>query len=175
MLRTWARDGYLQVPKLKLFEVMARTKSFVTIHPKKIIKIVKIESDTEREFFDNFYGEIFPKLKGKYELISYRSSISTMYLQLGPVGYTTLPTTENELKAAILDVLNTVNILHENNIVHRDICWRNIIRLMDNSWMLIDFEEAALIEDRRYKSNRLIRLTYLACINEFFVIIVIKT
>ena len=88
-----------------------------------------------------------------------------MHLELSPVGYTTLPTTENELRAAILDVLKTVEILHENDIVHRDIRWVNIIRLMDNSWMLIDFEEAALIGDIRYKCNRLIGLTYLACIN----------
>jgi hypothetical protein len=31
-----------------------------------------------------------------------------------------------------------VRIPLENNIVHRDIRWDNIIRLMDSSWTLID-------------------------------------
>ncbi|CAB4423484.1 unnamed protein product [Rhizophagus irregularis] len=112
--------------------------------------------------------------RGKYVLFDYSPSKYSMSLELGPVGYTTIPQTENELKNAILDVLKNVKILHRYKVVHRDIRWENIIRLMDNSWMLIDFEEAAFIGSKRYKGNRLIRLTYFACINEFFAIIIIR-
>jgi len=118
MLRTWDRAGYLQVLKLKLFEVIERTNNTITIFSKKVMKKVKIKSDTQRGLFDNFYANIFPKLEGQYELIKYTSSRSSIYLELGPVGYMTVPTTENELKNAISDVLETVKILHENDIVH---------------------------------------------------------
>jgi hypothetical protein len=100
MLRTWDRDGYLQAPKLK--KVMERKNSKVAIFPKKIMKKVKIKSDTEIGFFDNFYGNFFPKLGEQYELIKYVFSSNLMYLGLGSVGYTTVPTTE------------TVKILHED-------------------------------------------------------------
>ncbi|PKY55122.1 hypothetical protein RhiirA4_474379 [Rhizophagus irregularis] len=98
------------------------------------------------------YGTVFPKLGGKYVLFDYSPSKYSMSLELGPVGYTTIPQTENELKNAILDVLKNVKILHRYKVVHRDIRWENIIRLMDNSWMLIDFEEAAFIGSKRYKA-----------------------
>ncbi|CAG8597926.1 14867_t:CDS:10, partial [Funneliformis mosseae] len=51
-------------------------------------------------------------------------------LKFTPVGYLTIPKHENELRDAIWDVLNVVNNLHANRIVHRDIHW-------DNSQMMI--------------------------------------
>ncbi|EXX78169.1 hypothetical protein RirG_017400 [Rhizophagus irregularis DAOM 197198w] len=57
----------------------------------------------------------------------------------------TIPKDEDELRYAIWSVLKVVMILHANEIVHRDIRWENIMRLTDNSWILIDFEEAAPI------------------------------
>ncbi|RGB25181.1 hypothetical protein C1646_724440, partial [Rhizophagus diaphanus] len=56
-----------------------------------------------------------------------------------------IPKDEDELRYAIWSVLKSVMILHANEIVHRDIRWENVMRLTDNSWVLIDFEEAAPI------------------------------
>jgi len=61
----------------------------------------------------------------------------------------TIPIDEDELRDAIRDVLVTVEKLHRINVVHRDIRWDNIVRLLDGSWMLIDFEEVARIGDSR--------------------------
>ncbi|RIA81356.1 hypothetical protein C1645_837138 [Glomus cerebriforme] len=154
ILQTWNRDKILDIPKLKLFEVKIRANDgAVAIFPQKIHKRVKIKSSKEAEFYKGFYDNVFPKLGGQYKQIKFSLTRTSMHLELAPVGYTTFPTTENELRAAILDVLKTVKILHINGVVHRDIRWENIVRLMDNNWMLIDFEEAALIGDIRPTLN----------------------
>ncbi|CAG8715645.1 13753_t:CDS:2, partial [Rhizophagus irregularis] len=59
--------------------------------------------------------------------------------------YMEIPKDEDELRYAIWSVFKSVMILHANEIVHRDIRWENVMRLTDNSWVLIDFEEAAPI------------------------------
>jgi serine/threonine protein kinase len=56
-----------------------------------------------------------------------------------------IPENEDKLRVAIRDVLNIVKILHENGTVHRDIRWENVIRITNDGWILIDFEEAAPI------------------------------
>ncbi len=42
-------------------------------------------------------------------------------------------------------VLIVVKSFHANRIVHQNICWENIIRLTNDGWILVDFEEAAPI------------------------------
>ncbi len=78
--------------------------------------------------------------------------VKWIHLEFTPVGYMTIPEDEDELRDTIRDVLNVVKNLHTNGIVHRDIRWENIIKLINYGWMLIDFEEAAPIGsgDLRY-------------------------
>ena len=77
---------------------------------------------------------------------SYRASEFTnnrykVEVALHPIGQRKLPTTEIELRNAILCVLLFLEDLHSNKYVHRDLRWPNILRLSD-SWMVIDLETA---------------------------------
>ncbi|CAG8557407.1 2299_t:CDS:2 [Funneliformis mosseae] len=148
IVQTWNCEQYLQVPKIKLFEVIRRKNdTTITITPQKIIKKVHIEDRGPyyKDFFENFYTRIFPNLGGKYVVLQSKFYVKWIYLKFTPVGYLTIPKDENELRDAIWDVLNVVNNLHANRIVHRDIRWDNILRLTNDGWILIDFEEAAPI------------------------------
>jgi tRNA A-37 threonylcarbamoyl transferase component Bud32 len=85
----------------------------------------------------DFYTRIFPNLRN-YEILRSKFYVKWIHLEFASVGYMTM-------RDAIRDVLNVVIILHANGIVHRDIRWENIIRLTNDGWILIDFEEAAPI------------------------------
>ena len=78
-------------------------------------------------------------------LLKSKFYVKWIHLEFAPVGYMTIPENENELRDAIRDVLKVVKILHVNKVVHRDIRWENIIKLTNDGWILIDFEEAAPI------------------------------
>ncbi|CAB4475977.1 unnamed protein product [Rhizophagus irregularis] len=147
IIRTWDHKQYIQHPKIKLYKVIhQRNDTTVTINPKKVIKKVQIENrePTYKDFLKYFYNNIFPKLNN-YKLLESKFHARWIYLVFAPVGYMTIPKDEDELRYAIWSVLKVVMILHANEIVHRDIRWENIMRLTDNSWILIDFEEAAPI------------------------------
>ena len=60
-------------------------------------------------------------------------------LEIKPVCYPEEPHTVNELRIAIIAVLNALAELHKRKIVHRDIRWPNILKHL-NSWVLSDFE-----------------------------------
>ncbi|CAI2180195.1 3388_t:CDS:2 [Funneliformis geosporum] len=148
IIKTWNCKQYLQVPKIKLYEVIRRKNdTTITIAPQKIIKKVHIvdRGPNYKSFFENFYTRIFPNLGGRYVVLHSKFYVKWIYLIFAPVGYMTIPKDENELRDVIWDVLNVVNNLHVNGIVHRDIRWDNIIKLTNNGWILIDFEEAAPI------------------------------
>ncbi|CAG8681973.1 31956_t:CDS:2 [Gigaspora margarita] len=69
---------------------------------------------------------------------------NTYKVNLAPVGVRRIPSTEQEVKAAIRCVLNALVDLHELGYVHRDVQWSNILQLADSSWMLIDLECAGM-------------------------------
>jgi len=158
ILQTLNDYQYLQTPKLKLFDVIQRTHGIITLLPQKIIKKIDKDSIADINFHKRFYNNIFPYL-GQYKILNYKTTRNFIYLELAPVGYEAIPTNEYELTTAIFDILEIVKKLHEMEVVHRDIRWENIIRLTNDSWILIDFEEVAKIGELRYSSNRLIELT----------------
>ncbi|CAI2166537.1 4585_t:CDS:2, partial [Funneliformis geosporum] len=111
---------------------------------------IDIENDLGGVFMDSisYIAEHYKQflfivtfLRGQIKCSFTRTS---MLLELALNGCTTIPTSENELRTAILKT-------------------NNIIRLMDNCWMLITFEE---IGDNSHKCNRLIGLSYLASFSE---------
>ncbi|CAG8648985.1 6980_t:CDS:2, partial [Paraglomus brasilianum] len=126
---TLAQNQCINVPKLKLFVEIQRPSGTITLLPQNIIKKL-------------------PYLE-KPSLIDYVLNRHSVLLTLTPVGYMAIPINEDELRDAIRDVLVAVEKLHKMNVVHRDIRRDNIVRLLDGSWMLIDFEEVARIGDSR--------------------------
>ncbi|CAG8696600.1 11774_t:CDS:2, partial [Gigaspora margarita] len=65
-------------------------------------------------------------------------------VNFAPLGVSWKPKTEQEVKVAILCVLDALVDLHELGYVHRDVRWPNILKLTDNNWMLIDLECAGI-------------------------------
>lgn len=65
----------------------------------------------------------------------------TRSLTFSPAGAEQRPSSEEELRKAIVGVLFALSAMHEGHWVHRDIRWPNVIRSDD--WYLIDFEEVA--------------------------------
>ncbi|KIL57061.1 hypothetical protein M378DRAFT_422151 [Amanita muscaria Koide BX008] len=66
---------------------------------------------------------------------------------LSPRGISAPPTNEQELLAALICILEALEILHsEPQIFHRDIRWPNVIRQVDDPqrWIIIDWEDAAV-------------------------------
>ena len=60
-----------------------------------------------------------------------------------PVGVQRLPTTEDELRAAITAVLTCMKEFHSHGFVHRDLRWPNILyNPTTMEWFVIDFELA---------------------------------
>lgn len=152
IIRTLDRDQVLKTPLLKLFNVIYRDNCRITITPTEVAKTIEKASIDNQVFHEKLYKVILPRL-GHYEKINYGTSRNLIYLTLSPVGFSSIPKNENELRRAILDILEIANKLHNEGVVHRDICWDNIIKLSNGKWMLIDFEKAAEIGETRYSSN----------------------
>lgn len=57
---------------------------------------------------------------------------------------------KSEIYAIANDLLDLIEILHENNIVHRDIRLPNVIVDKNNKLSLIDFGLARIIDNKRY-------------------------
>ncbi|KAG9306479.1 hypothetical protein G9A89_008415 [Geosiphon pyriformis] len=100
---------------------------------------------------ERFHCELYQKLStlDPLKVLEYETHTKSVLVKLAPVGCPVIPNNENELRSAIRDVLRILKRLHHMNVVHRDIRWSNIVRLVDGSWMLIDFEEAAPIGSSR--------------------------
>nr|CAG8638616.1 1912_t:CDS:2 [Entrophospora candida] len=65
--------------------------------------------------------------------------IQNYSVQLTPVCHKRLPNDEHELCEAISAMLNALDLLHERDLVHRDVRWNNIL-LNNNNWLLADYE-----------------------------------
>lgn len=63
-------------------------------------------------------------------------------LQLQPVGAIRTPCNENQLKDAIICVLEFLEDFHKFELVHRDLRWPNILSIGNNKWIVIDMELA---------------------------------
>ncbi|THU96248.1 hypothetical protein K435DRAFT_839132 [Dendrothele bispora CBS 962.96] len=70
--------------------------------------------------------------------------ISDETIVLQPRGHRELPKTEKELVEAVRCVLQVLKAIHPV-LLHRDICWPNVIRSKDDrsKWFLVDWEDAA--------------------------------
>jgi serine/threonine protein kinase len=62
-------------------------------------------------------------------------------LQIRPVCLEQLPSTLEELRAALRCVLTALGALHQRGLVHRDVRWPNLLKHEDR-WLLADFELA---------------------------------
>ena len=126
--------------------IIRENDTTITINLTKVIKKVNTENwePAYKDFLEDFYTKIFPNLSN-YKILGSKFHSKWICLEFAPVGYKAIPKNEDELRNAIRDVLNVVISLHENMIVHRDIRWENIIKLTNDGWILIDFEEAAPI------------------------------
>ncbi|KAF0479573.1 crinkler family protein [Gigaspora margarita] len=58
-----------------------------------------------------------------------------------PVCHKHLPYNEKELRDAISAILNALNLLHRRDLVHRDICWDNVL-ISNGIWLQSDYEHA---------------------------------
>ncbi|KAG9285613.1 hypothetical protein G9A89_009253 [Geosiphon pyriformis] len=142
ILRTLCRDQYITAPILRLYDDIQRSHCVVTIFPDKIIKKIDKPSIIDLGFHKKFYQNTLPGL-GPIKVLKYSLTSDSVIVHLAPVGFTIFPKCERELRDAIRHVLVTLEKLHKMNVVHRDIRWDNVLRLPNDSWMLIDFEEAA--------------------------------
>ena len=63
-------------------------------------------------------------------------------LEIRPVCIEVLPSSVEELRSAVANVLRALVSFHERKLVHRDIRWPNVLKSLDG-WLLADFELAA--------------------------------
>jgi hypothetical protein len=63
-------------------------------------------------------------------------------LEIRPVCLEVLPSSVDELRLAVANVLRALVFFHEKKLVHRDIRWPNVLKSLDG-WLLSDFELAA--------------------------------
>jgi len=71
----------------------------------------------------------------------------SMKLHLFPIGLSVYPKDEVSLHRCLHEILTALSDLHTNGFVHRDVRWPNILRNVDYSWMLIDLDFAARLQD----------------------------
>jgi hypothetical protein len=70
-------------------------------------------------------------------------------LHLFPIGLPVYPKTEEDLKKCFTQILQALQDLHKHNFCHRDVRWPNILKNIDDSWMLIDFDFAAKMKNKK--------------------------
>ncbi|GBC07678.1 hypothetical protein RclHR1_07610008 [Rhizophagus clarus] len=150
IIRTFDQCGVIQTPMFKLFKEIHRNNATITIFPEKVRKIIERKSIVDEELHRSIHTILLPNFD-HYENVKYHTTKNTIHLTYGPVGFLNIPKSENELRYAIADVLEIVSKLHDDDVVHRDIRWENIVKLTDGKWLLIDFEEAANIGEERDK------------------------
>ncbi|KAG9292596.1 hypothetical protein G9A89_006967 [Geosiphon pyriformis] len=147
VLQTLSQDQYIEASILKLFDEVKRSNGSVIIFPENIIKKINKSSIVNLKFHKEFYENTLPYL-GPIRVLDYKVSSYLMIVKLTPVGTTVIPKREPSCEMLY-------EKLHKMNVVHRDICWDNVL----NSRMLIDFEEAAPLGGLRcrapeFKSGR---------------------
>ncbi|CAB4443508.1 unnamed protein product [Rhizophagus irregularis] len=136
-----------KTPRLKLFKTIHRKNgTAITIKSEEIRKSINVANIMDLKFHMDLYTRI---LIGHYEHITYKESRGRINIAYGPVGYLCKPKNEDELRYAIYDILEIVSKLHREEVVHRDIRWDNVVKLTNDKWLLIDFEEAARIGNER--------------------------
>ena len=66
-----------------------------------------------------------------------------LYLVFQPVGIHAPVLTPKALLSVLRDVLESLVVQHNISLVHRDIRWDNVMKLMlEDKWFIIDFDEA---------------------------------
>ncbi|RIB14641.1 hypothetical protein C2G38_2194497 [Gigaspora rosea] len=67
----------------------------------------------------------------------------TPFAVFSPKGVMHRPNTKEQLIKVLHCVLTTLKSLHEIDIIHRDLCWDNVLRFIDQDrWFIIDFNDA---------------------------------
>jgi len=67
-------------------------------------------------------------------------------LHLFPIGLPVCPKDVDELQVCLCQVLEALQSLHKHKFCHRDVRWPNILKNIDDTWMLIDFDFAARLK-----------------------------
>ncbi len=94
------------------------------------------------------YSQVIP-LSWRYSTqLVHGTSVSikmnnSFHVHLCPLGWPATINTLDDALGALRSVLETLALMHANNIVHRDVRADNILRSPDNGWLLIDFEFCA--------------------------------
>jgi len=82
-----------------------------------------------------------------YPVTEIARGLERMVLHLAPVGHPRRPRNCAELRRALADVLAALQSMHASGFVHRDVRWPNVVLLLDETWMLIDLDFAARLEN----------------------------
>ncbi|PRP78898.1 hypothetical protein PROFUN_13337 [Planoprotostelium fungivorum] len=116
------------------------------------VTVVKRIYDTSDDFlkkttyiFNSVQGNIHINQSQGITRIKKGRTFEYLRIYLTPVGRVRPPSTTEERKLWLECMLDAVRHLHKYHIVHRDIRWDNMIRLVDNSgplWVLIDLTDA---------------------------------
>ncbi|KAG9287195.1 hypothetical protein G9A89_001603 [Geosiphon pyriformis] len=134
ILRTLCRDQYITAPILGLYENIIESHFSITTLPHKIVKKIDRPSIVDLDFHKEFYQNTLPGL-GPIRVLDYYLTNHSVVVHLAPVGFKRYPECEPELRDAIRHVLVTLEKLHKMNVVHRDIRWDNVLKLLDDSWI----------------------------------------
>ena len=98
--------------------------------------------DQLRDLYLRLQGHSIPSL---VRVLYGRVDDRGLALKLAPLCFSRTPATEEELRAAIRDVLGALTYLHRLGYAHNDIRWSNIMwDAIGRVWVLIDLEEATL-------------------------------
>ncbi|KAF8325636.1 uncharacterized protein EI90DRAFT_3072322 [Cantharellus anzutake] len=116
----------------------------------KIRKTYPIEDGLKISFLESIYGKLKAKSVPNVDTLMKFGMSHPEYgcfVELAPRGNHHGPESAEDVKNAVICVLEVLQVLHtEPPVFHRDIRWPNVMQNLTNSkqWFLIDWEDAAI-------------------------------
>ena len=124
-----------------LYKKQPRFEGFVEVRDDHVRKVCRAAPDA-----------VYACLSGA-ERVAYAVSVQVLHplrprgdglseLRIEPVCLEVMPSSGDELRAAVFAVLRALEPLPARGLVHRDVRWPNVLQTAEGAWFLSDFELA---------------------------------
>jgi hypothetical protein len=121
-----------------LYAKILRRVGHITIMDDFVIKVCIPAADEVYEALQP--GKGLPCAVTVHKVVKQQDGL--VRLEIRPVCIEVLPSSLDDLRSAVINVLRALVSFHERKLVHRDLRWPNVLKSLDG-WLVSDFELAA--------------------------------